>query len=283
MKRIDTATKAVDKFGAGKHGFTNGNVVSGIPSTDLTDSWYDNVQEELANVIEDLGITLDGNNRAQLLAALKGRLINVRVVTSSTTYTPTVGTKAIRVTVQGAGGGGAGSPATSAGQISAGSGGNSGGLAQSYLTNGFAGVPLVIGVGAAVSAPGGAGKNGGATTFGSLISAPGGAGGTITGPSGGIGIAVAQNNSPISTGGNIFNGSTGPGGDAFIFNGAVGRGGSGANSQFGSGPVGSQGPGGGGNATNFGCGGAGALTGSGGGAGYGGAGGNGVIVIEEFA
>lgn len=71
MKRISTATKSIDKFGAGKHGFTNGNAVAGIPATDLEDTWFDNVQEEMCAIIEAAGLALDGNNRAQLLAALR--------------------------------------------------------------------------------------------------------------------------------------------------------------------------------------------------------------------
>ncbi|WP_211231995.1 gp53-like domain-containing protein [Pseudoduganella violaceinigra] len=71
MKRISTSTRLVDKFGAGKHGFTNGNAVAGIPATDLEDTWFDNVQEELCTVIEAAGIALDGNGRGQLLAALR--------------------------------------------------------------------------------------------------------------------------------------------------------------------------------------------------------------------
>ncbi|SFG29333.1 hypothetical protein SAMN05518865_110160 [Duganella sp. CF458] len=71
MKRISTSTKSVDKFGAGKHGFTNGNAVAGIPATDLEDSWFDHVQEEICAVIEAGGLALDGTNRAQLLAVLR--------------------------------------------------------------------------------------------------------------------------------------------------------------------------------------------------------------------
>ncbi|MFS8930938.1 hypothetical protein [Cupriavidus taiwanensis] len=71
MRRISTSTKVTDKFGAGKHGFTNGNAVGGIPATDLEDVWFDHIQEEAAGVIEAAGIVLDPNNRAQLLAALQ--------------------------------------------------------------------------------------------------------------------------------------------------------------------------------------------------------------------
>jgi len=71
MRRISTATKVTDKFGAGKHGFTNGNAALGTAATDLEDQWFDHVQEELANVIEAAGIAVDGSVRTQLLSALR--------------------------------------------------------------------------------------------------------------------------------------------------------------------------------------------------------------------
>jgi hypothetical protein len=75
MRRISTATRVIDKFGAGKDGFTDGDAVSGLPSTDLEDVWFDHVQEEIANVVEAAGFTLDPSNRAQLLAAIQSGLM----------------------------------------------------------------------------------------------------------------------------------------------------------------------------------------------------------------
>jgi hypothetical protein len=75
MRRISTATKVTDKFGLGKHGFTNGNAVSGVPATDMEDVWFDHVQEEIAGVVEGTGGTLDPNNRGQLLAAIQKLLL----------------------------------------------------------------------------------------------------------------------------------------------------------------------------------------------------------------
>ncbi|AKA37690.1 gp53-like domain-containing protein [Yersinia ruckeri] len=71
MHRIDTPTAQVDKFGAGKNGFTRGNPQTGVPATALDDDYFDSVQEELAGVIEGAGIVLNKANRAQLLVALK--------------------------------------------------------------------------------------------------------------------------------------------------------------------------------------------------------------------
>lgn len=71
MERIDTPTKAADLFGSGKHGFKNGNPVTGEPATTLDAAWFNALQEEVANVVEGAGITLDRENRAQLLAAVR--------------------------------------------------------------------------------------------------------------------------------------------------------------------------------------------------------------------
>lgn len=71
MHRIDTPTAQVDKFGAGKNGFTRGNPQTGVPVTALDDDYFDAVQEEIAGVVESTGVVLDKSNRTQLLTALK--------------------------------------------------------------------------------------------------------------------------------------------------------------------------------------------------------------------
>lgn len=56
MERIATATKAVDLYGAGKHGFKDGNLGLGISPTDLEAAWFNGTQEELLALIEGAGI-----------------------------------------------------------------------------------------------------------------------------------------------------------------------------------------------------------------------------------
>lgn len=73
MHRINTATKAVDKFGSGKHGFNDGNRAGGIAATVVDAAWADSVQEELANAIELEGGTLDPNDNTQLWKAMAQR------------------------------------------------------------------------------------------------------------------------------------------------------------------------------------------------------------------
>lgn len=178
MRRITTSTRWVDKFGAGKDGFRDGDLANSIPPTDLNADWFDQQQEELAAVIEAAGLTLDGDDRAQLLAAIRrgfGGFRNLAIFTASGTFNvPSWCTKAY---IRGWGGGGGGGGAVS---NSAGSGGQGGGYFEGIvdLTPGDA---IAVTVGAsglygdqAVPRNGGAG---GSTSFGSIVTAAGGAGG----------------------------------------------------------------------------------------------------------
>lgn len=70
MKRIDTPSRELDKHGPSRDGFTDGDPSSGIPPTNLTDSWFDHVQEEIAGVIESAGLTLDEADLGQLDRAI---------------------------------------------------------------------------------------------------------------------------------------------------------------------------------------------------------------------
>lgn len=70
MDRISTATKAVDLFGAGKHGFRNGDLAGGIPPTDFNADWFNGVQEELLAVIEAAGLVPAGADLTQLRKAI---------------------------------------------------------------------------------------------------------------------------------------------------------------------------------------------------------------------
>ncbi|WP_175878911.1 hypothetical protein [Burkholderia sp. BCC0097] len=118
------------------------------------------------------------SQHAMQLGQAVGRLLNIRVITASGTYTPTAGTNSVVVRAIGGGGAGGGAAANSSSQISAGSGGASGSYAEARYTSGFSGVAVTIGAGGTgVSA--GAGNPGGTTSFGSLLTCPGGGGGQI--------------------------------------------------------------------------------------------------------
>lgn len=75
MKRIDTANKSPDLFGAGKDGFRAGDRLAGVYPTDLSADWCNHVQEELAGAVEADGQALNAADRGQLARAIQsGRL-----------------------------------------------------------------------------------------------------------------------------------------------------------------------------------------------------------------
>ncbi|SAF46789.1 tail fiber assembly protein [Enterobacter kobei] len=71
MHRIDTPTAEKDKWGDGKNGYTNGDPATGVKSTALNAEIFDSLQEEICNVIEKNGITLNQSKNDQLFAAIK--------------------------------------------------------------------------------------------------------------------------------------------------------------------------------------------------------------------
>ncbi|EHC2687519.1 TPA: phage tail protein [Escherichia coli] len=202
-----------------------------------------------------------------------GRWLNTRVFTSSGTYTPTPGTKRIRVTITGGGGGGGGCKAISNNETFFGAGGGAGGTIISIMTPTQNSYPVTIGAGGAGGVSATYGINGGNSLFASLI-APGGEGGGkvgVTNTNGGNGGVPSTGDIRI-TGGDGGDGQSGN----------IGVSGEGGTSYWGGG--GRAGAGGGVRGRAFGSGGGGAYD-----AGYsgtsmtGGKGADGVCIIEEFA
>ncbi|MCX0920270.1 tail fiber protein [Escherichia coli] len=202
-----------------------------------------------------------------------GRWLNTRVFTSSGTYTPTPGTKRIRVTITGGGGGGGGCKATSNNETFFGAGGGAGGTIISIMTPTQNSYPVTIGAGGAGGVSATNGTSGGNSVFASLI-APGGAGGGkvgVTNTNGGNG-GVPNTGDIRITGGNGGDGQSGN----------ISVSGEGGTSYWGGG--GRAGAGGGVSGKAYGSGGGGAYD-----AGYsgtsmtGGKGAAGICIIEEFA
>ncbi|WP_134239404.1 tail fiber protein [Escherichia coli] len=228
------------------------------------------------------GVKFDGSANITLTAAnlglsdssgYVGRLVNTQVFTSSGTYTPTPGTKRIRVTITGGGGGGGGCKAYSSSETFFGAGGGAGGTIISIMTPTQNSYPVTIGAGGAGGVSATNGTSGGNSVFASLI-APGGSGG---GKSGGTNTNGGNGGVP-STGDIRITG--GHGGDGQSGN--IGVSGEGGTSYWGGG--GRAGAGGGVIGKAYGSGGGGAYD-----AGYsgtsmtGGKGASGICIIEEFA
>ncbi|EFJ2737781.1 phage tail protein [Escherichia coli] len=202
-----------------------------------------------------------------------GRWLNTRVFTSSGTYTPTPGTKRIRVTITGGGGGGGGCKAISNNETFFGAGGGAGGTVITTLILTKDSYPVTIGTGGAGGVSATNGLKGGDSSFGSVI-APGGEGGGKSG----VTNTNGGNGGVPSTGGiNIIGGNGGDG-----QSGNIGVSGEGGASYWGGG--GRAGAGGGVSGKAYGSGGGGAYD-----AGYsgasmtGGKGAAGICIIEEFA
>ncbi|MDM8887416.1 tail fiber protein [Escherichia coli] len=202
-----------------------------------------------------------------------GRWLNTRVFTSSGTYTPTPGTKRIRVTITGGGGGGGGCKAISNNETFFGAGGGAGGTIISIMTPTQNSYPVTIGAGGAGGVSATNGTRGGNSVFASLI-APGGEGGGkvgVTNTNGGNGGVPSTGDIRI-TGGDGGDGQSGN----------IGVSGEGGTSYWGGG--GRAGAGGGVIGKAYGSGGGGAYD-----AGYsgtsmtGGKGASGICIIEEFA
>lgn len=64
MHRIDSPGATIDNL------FTEGNPSLGIPATEVSDDWLNDVQEEISNLIENQGITLVKGQQDQLEAAI---------------------------------------------------------------------------------------------------------------------------------------------------------------------------------------------------------------------
>ncbi|HGU8313814.1 TPA: beta strand repeat-containing protein [Escherichia coli] len=228
------------------------------------------------------GVKFDGSANITLTAAnlglsdssgYVGRLVNTRVFTSSGTYTPTPGTKRIRVTITGGGGGGGGCQATSNNETFFGAGGGAGGTVIVTLTLTKDSYPVTIGAGGGGGVGATNGLKGGDSSFGTVI-APGGEGGGkagVTNTNGGNGGAPNTGDVRIIGG----HGGDGQSGNISVS-------GEGGSSYWGGG--GRAGAGGGVIGRAYGSGGGGAYD-----AGYsgtsmtGGKGAAGICIIEEFA
>lgn len=70
MHRIDSATARQNANGKGKTGFHDNADLPNQDATYFTPEWSNALQEEVANVIEGLGLTLDKTDNGQLLKVL---------------------------------------------------------------------------------------------------------------------------------------------------------------------------------------------------------------------
>lgn len=152
---------------ANKLAYFNGPDTAAL--TNLTSVGRDIISKStIADILTYLGL-VDSNG-------IVGRLINTQVFTASGTYTPTTGTKKIRVTLTGGGGGASGCQGTNTSQTVSGAGGGAGGTVIATITSLSSSYTVTIGAGGSGSSSSASGTAGGNSTFGALIASGGGAG-----------------------------------------------------------------------------------------------------------
>lgn len=205
--------------------------------------------------------------------------------TGAGTYVPGSTMSFCIVKVQGASGAGGGPTLPSAGNVSLGSPGAGGAYGESLYTLAQIGASQAITVGlAGAKVVGGAGGNGGASSFGSFLTSPGGVGGGVLNnqvpPT-----AAGNGNVAAATGANLFQINGLGGYPALATSASAGGnvGGVGGSSAFGPGVTGGTNAAGT-DSQNFGVGGSGAVINNGfGGNTAGGGGFGGIVTVEEFA
>jgi hypothetical protein len=219
-----------------------------------------------------------------------GRFIKRTVYSTSGqsgNHTTDAKASSINVRMVGGGGGGGGAP-TAATSAAVGSGGGAGSYAEKWFTvSPSTAYAFAVGAGATGGAnTGAAGATGASSTF-----AVGGV--TLTAPGGGPGIghaaattadtvAVGGAGGAVATNGDI-NGTGAPGDDGLRRSGTVGWSGSGGSSNFGGGGKGKNVAGAGAAGTGYGAGGGGGVVLNASAAVTGGAGTQGLIIVDEYA
>ena len=182
------STLNINGIGAKPIVYGNGDALSAgdLVVGSIAELWYDGTQFQLCPTHTT---HLSGTR-----VALTG--VIMFATPGTFTYTPSAGTRAVLLEVQGAGGGGGGSAGTSSSQVSLGISGGAGAYARKWITSGFSGATVIVGPG---GAGGGLGSNGGpgnTSSFGALVSCTGGGGGF-----GGVTQAIATAGNTTTAGG----------------------------------------------------------------------------------
>jgi hypothetical protein len=168
--------------------------------------------EGMVSYLEDSNTIEAYNSSAWVTVANAGtasfNLVQTLYFTSSGTFTKATypWLRAIKVKVQGGGGGASGAVATGAGQVSGGGGGGGGGYAEKFITD-IAGLSSSVTVTVGAGGPGGVAANG--TTGANSVF------GSVTGNGGGGGNANSAQG-PLDTFGDGGSGGSGSGGDLNI-------------------------------------------------------------------
>lgn len=211
MHRIDSADRAIDLFGAGKDGFTDGDPGMGIPPTHLTDDFFNSLQEELCRLIESNGVVLSKPTLTQLLTVFRspigvGAAAAIAATGGSTSGSGLTGTGGAPngLGVQGFGtGNGIGVEGSGSTPIATAATAGTGVVGRGGLTNGRGIEAFGKGAGHGIVATGGSGSNA-FGVFGIGLSGNGG----VRGDGQGAGAGIVGNGGSSGSGGTFLGGGT---------------------------------------------------------------------------
>ena len=103
MHRVDTSTAVAVMPAPAAQGspgfFSAGNPSTGTPATIPGEAWFNSIQEEICNAIEDAGITLDKSDNTQLRTLLRQIGMPAGIVTSVFAPAPPAGWLALEGTL----------------------------------------------------------------------------------------------------------------------------------------------------------------------------------------
>ena len=295
---ISSFSQATGTFGFTQPDFSNltgtcalGTQASGTLQAAQFPALTGNVTTAAGSLATSLGaltgaVTSVAGALATSVGTIPGRYVATQVLTSGTTYTPTNGTVKQQIVQGWAGGGGGGGANTAATSDSFGGGGASGGYFRRNYAITTTGTYAIGGAGTAGVAAAGTGGTGGNTTFTdgtTLCTAFGGLGGVGMSGAATALVALGGASGAVSTNATV-NGKGSPGGFGIRVSGVAGGGvsGHGASYMFGGGANGTNVAGAGAGAVGFASGGAGGCTIAGSAAAAGGAGTQGIIIVDEF-
>jgi hypothetical protein len=248
-----------------------------------TDAEFTNMITINGTSLSSATSTLTNKTIASATNNVEGTLLNVRVFSSGTTYTPTSGTTKALIVMIGAGGGGGGVTGT-ASSVGAAGGGGAGGYCVKFITGVTGTYTYAIGTAGTAGANTGAnGGNGGNTTFtngATTYIAFGGSGGVGQTAGTAAAFVLGGAGAVVSTNGDINAGGS-PGLLAYRVSGTLGYSGTGGDTEYGGAGIGLTSAAAGNAATGYGAGGGGALS-TANTARAGGAGAPGLIIIYEY-
>lgn len=162
----------------------DGGAITAAFTLSISRAGSDTIMKQTSSLVLDSvfsSVILESDGVSNWHVVARFPAIKQRTITSGTTFTPSIGVKALYVECVGGGGAGGGCASPGSGNVSIGGGGGGGGYAAVWVLVPKSSYTIAVGAGG-TGVSGAAGNAGGATTFDSpsICTAGGGNGGSFT-------------------------------------------------------------------------------------------------------